>query len=91
MYPDDMFQSVVDTANENFEGYSVSKEYVTAEGRDMELDFHWVGRNATHHFAIAQLDDGRVVLLSSEWGDDEEITHIQVYKLGDFPTYIGHW
>jgi len=92
---EDMFNRMVEDAKEHYEDYYVSLELANPEGweQTIALPFHWVGRNATHGFGIALLDDGRIAKLGrmiwTHWADDYQRDWCEVFDHGDLPGYLG--
>jgi hypothetical protein len=85
------FDRLIANAVENFDGRSTLVEM--NEGEDVE--FHKVGRNATHEFWVGILTDGRIVLRTvgeGEWVDGEPTVETGVWTMepGEVPTYLGH-
>jgi prolyl-tRNA synthetase len=95
------FERVINSAKKEYKGYytyysSTTKE-VEVDGVKVEVELHTVGHNASHEFSIGILEDGRIVYKSvGECGEGQEgetlyNENIDVLKLGETPSYIGHW
>ena len=87
------FQNIVNQSKEGYGGYEITVEDVWPDGWDypITLPFHWVGRNASHYFAISTLKDGRIVYLAREpiYYSNDDSCH--VCEHGRPPSYFGHW
>jgi len=103
----EVFDRLVESAKENYKwpgsslGYSVFTEAAEVEGQNHDVEFHCVGHNASHEFAVGLLSDGRLVVRSCgescEWDDELDCpkfeTHVHVVGTAEkcrWP-YVGHW
>lgn len=100
------FNLIVMKAKRNYTGpygYYATKQNVEVEGKEIELELHRVGHNASHQFSIALLPDGRLLSRSYcansaedviEFGIpavEESITIHGTAQDVDFPRYLGHY
>jgi len=92
------FDSVVAQSKANYYQYSTATKEVEGE----QVEFHYVGRNASHEFAIGLTADGRLVTYSAGegWCGCEDFCDCipplaeSIRVRGAIVTsepYIGHW
>ena len=57
------------------------------------VTFHKVGHNSSHEFWLGMLPNDRMVCMSVGEGFEVGVLeeHIEVYPVGESPSYIGHW
>jgi len=100
------FNLIVLQAKHNYTGwygYCSSKKVIEVEGKEIEVELHKVGHNASHEFSVALLPDGRLITYSFCVNDPEDViefglkpTEESVDIRGtaeevDFPGYLGHY
>lgn len=93
-----MFKQLTTSAQRNYSHYYTSMHKVEVGGKEYEIEFHHVGRNASHSFDIGLLPDGRLLVRtcgdSGDW--DEELdcpsitTRVYIHNGKQYP-YVGHW
>jgi len=94
----EIFDHLVEDAKERYHNYHILTDVMVVDGVAVEVEFHRVGHNASHQFAIGILPDGRLVKRStgegSEW--DYELdqptweTSIHIINETRWP-YVGHY
>lgn len=89
----DEFDQLVKQSRENYGRYYVFTEEVEVDGNMVDVEFHMVGHNASHEFALGLLSDGRFVkrACGEDWDEDEELTISVDYYVENVPGYLGHW
>jgi len=87
-----LFKDIIAQAKENFSGY-VTRTIKVPELEGQEVEFHWVGRNASHEFWLG-IHDGLFVKRSvgEDWDEDGSPSSIEnFYIREEEPGYLGHW
>ena len=85
-----LFRQIVEDAKKHYGGWH---GYTTRikEFQGKKVEFHYVGHNASHQFAVGLLD-GKLLRYSFGEGDDwrlEDSHHITVWDGGSL--YLGHY
>lgn len=83
--------------------YHCYKHTIAVEGQDVEVDFHYVGRNASHEFSVGMLIDSRLVMRTFGEEGYEEVEFlgaeylepivkevIKIFEIDQLPSYLGH-
>lgn len=101
------FNYIVLQAKHNYTGpygYFASMDKIVVEGREIDLELHCVGHNASHEFYVGLLPDGRLITYSyccantpedvagfDVLGAEKSVQVQGTAEAVDFPNYLGHY
>ena len=89
------FYRIIKDSKDHYGSYQIFSEMVDIDGNETVVEFHSVGRNASHSFSIGVLPDGRFIRRScgeGMWDEENDCPSVEInVSVVNNIGYVGHW